>query len=260
MGQIKWYKRDPDQALKGMFGLSLEERGAYNTVLDLIYLRDGKLPDDDRFISGYMSVDVRVWRRIKKRLMDLDKLSVKDGLIHDDVADQVVDEALARVVAARDAGKASAKKRTAKQSTKPQENNEVKPTDVQTDVSTGASTNKNKNKNTPLTPQGEKVKKTVIPEDWKTPPIDDLPPKAKECAKQWPSGKYETHAEAFHSYWRSHRKTMADWKLTWANRIINIHDQVMRSNSFAGGYRSNAQSTPKPMYQQILDEKREKAQ
>ena len=39
MGTLKWYKRDPDAALSGMFELTLEERGAYNTILDLIYSR-----------------------------------------------------------------------------------------------------------------------------------------------------------------------------------------------------------------------------
>ena len=31
MGNIRWYKRDPDAALNGMAVLTLEERGAYNT-------------------------------------------------------------------------------------------------------------------------------------------------------------------------------------------------------------------------------------
>lgn len=144
MGQIKWYKRDPERALKGMFGLNLEERGAYNTVLDLIYLRDGNLPDDDRFIAGYLGVDVRVWRRIKTRLIGLDKLFVKDGLLRDEVADAVVDEALRRVGAARDAGNASAAKRARKSNAENQENKDVGATGVEAGDATGVSTNKSK--------------------------------------------------------------------------------------------------------------------
>ena len=144
MGQIKWYKRDPERALKGMFGLNLEERGAYNTVLDLIYLRDGNLPDDDRFIAGYLSVDVRVWRRIKTRLIGLDKLFVKDGLLRDEVADVVVDEALRRVRAARDAGNASAAKRAGKSDATKPENNDLDATGVEAGDGTGVPTNKNK--------------------------------------------------------------------------------------------------------------------
>lgn len=94
MGVIKWYKRDPSAALNGMMELSLEERGAYNTVLDLIYSRDGKLPDDDRFISGWMMVDVRVWKRIKATLISRKKLYVEDGFIRNERADVEVAEAL----------------------------------------------------------------------------------------------------------------------------------------------------------------------
>lgn len=146
MGQIKWYKRNPEQALNGMMGLSLDERGAYNTVLDLIYHRDGKLPDDDRFLAGYMSVDVRVWRRIKTRLIGLGKLSVVDGVLRDDVADVVLAEALRRLTAAQDAGNASAAKRAAKSGHGKHENNDLGSTGVEAGDATGVPTNKNKKK------------------------------------------------------------------------------------------------------------------
>lgn len=87
MGQIKWYKRDPSAALNGMMELDLQERGAYNTVLDLIYSRDGNLPDDDRFIAGWLRVDVRVWKRIKSTLIDRGKLFIQDGKIRNERAD-----------------------------------------------------------------------------------------------------------------------------------------------------------------------------
>ena len=146
MGQIKWYKRDPEKALNGMMGLSLDERGAYNTVLDLIYHRDGKLPDDDRFLAGYMGVDVRVWRRIKTRLIGLGKLSVIDGMLRDDVADVVVAEALRRLTSAQDAGKASASKRGRKSVSDVNGNRDLGSTPVGTDDATGVPTNKNKKK------------------------------------------------------------------------------------------------------------------
>ena len=51
MGSIKWYKRDPRAALIGMMEMSLAERGAYTTVLDLIYVYDGALPDNAEMIA-----------------------------------------------------------------------------------------------------------------------------------------------------------------------------------------------------------------
>ena len=90
MGQIKWYKRDPEAALEGMRKLTLEQRGAYNTVLDLIYLRDGNLPDDDRFIAGWLDVDVRVWKRLRDGLITAGKLRIEDGFVRNSKADEVV--------------------------------------------------------------------------------------------------------------------------------------------------------------------------
>lgn len=110
MGKIAWYKRDPVAALDGMRVLSLEERGAYNTVLDLIYSRDGNLPDDDRFICGWLGVDLRIWKRIKARLIALGKLYVRGGLLGNARADAVVHDVLAKVVATAQAGRSKGRK------------------------------------------------------------------------------------------------------------------------------------------------------
>lgn len=259
MGQIKWYKRDPERALNGMLGLNLEERGAYNTVLDLIYLRDGKLPDDDRFIAGYLGVDVRVWKRIKQRLIDLGKLSVIDGMIRDDVADVVVDEALRRVVAARNAGKVSADARAKKSGDVKSENRDLASTDVATGVSTGASTNKNKSKSNPPTPQGGRGRK-LIPEDWEAPDPSDLSPQAKACAMQWPTGAYARRAEEFRNYWIADGGRKADWSRTWANRVLAIHEQVMRlsGSSTVAPFDPHAEK-PTPFLDHYLQKRREAA-
>jgi uncharacterized protein YdaU (DUF1376 family) len=133
MGQIRWYKRDPDAALQGMFELNLEERGAYNTVLDLIYSKTNQLPDDERFIAGCLRCDVRVWKRIRRRLIALGKIYLDDGCIRNKRADHEVLRALSRGLSARDAGKASARKRRVA-------DKENKQLDI-TDVATGVSTN-----------------------------------------------------------------------------------------------------------------------
>ena len=96
MGAIKWYKRSPQDALNGMLMLTLEERGAYNTVLDLIYSHDNNLHDDDRFIAGWMRCDIRVWKRIKIRLVELGKIVIENGLVTNFRATSEIDEALAR--------------------------------------------------------------------------------------------------------------------------------------------------------------------
>lgn len=106
--------------------------------------------------------------------------------------------------------------------------------------------NKGKEDNPPNPPsEGQAKGKSLLPEDWVLPSVSDLPPKAKACAEQWTPASYATHGEAFGSYWRARRGMMADWRLTWANRIVTLHGQVMRDQKF-GNAAPSAPSTGKP--------------
>ena len=83
---MKFYKRDPNRALAGMAALTSAQRGIYNSIIDLLYARDGLLPcandQDDRRIAKYITIDIREWRRMKRQLMQLDKIRVtNDGLL-----------------------------------------------------------------------------------------------------------------------------------------------------------------------------------
>lgn len=75
-----WHKRYHEDALSGYMNLSLEERGAYTTILDLLY-RDGEpLADNEHFLAGWMQVSVRKYRLLRDRLLELGKLHhTKDG-------------------------------------------------------------------------------------------------------------------------------------------------------------------------------------
>jgi uncharacterized protein YdaU (DUF1376 family) len=101
MGTLKWYKRDPRAALIGMMGLTLEECGAYNTVLDLLYCRDGILVDDPREIAKWMRCDIRTWKAIRLRLISKGKLYVHNGCLRNERADEEIRSAIDRVSAKR---------------------------------------------------------------------------------------------------------------------------------------------------------------
>jgi uncharacterized protein YdaU (DUF1376 family) len=92
MGLMKWYKRDPNAALQGMMGLSLEERGAYNTILDLIYTSENRLHDDERFMCAWLRCDVRVWKRLRAALIVAGKITIEDGFIRNLRATSEIDE------------------------------------------------------------------------------------------------------------------------------------------------------------------------
>ena len=79
---MKFYYHDPDAALSGMLELSLEQRGAYYSILDLLYSRDGIVPDDDLAVARMIRVHWRTWRALKQQLMAAGKLRVTiDGLL-----------------------------------------------------------------------------------------------------------------------------------------------------------------------------------
>ena len=103
----------------------------------------------------------------------------------------------------------------------------------------------------PIVPplEGGDGKRQFLPNDWKPPPVAELPPKARGCAAQWSSEAYEREAEAFACYWQSEHKMKTDWVKTWANRIIRDHWRVMqdaRRQGFTGQGGGD-----KPLYQLV---------
>ncbi len=100
MARLAWYKRFPEDALAGMMSLNPEQRGIYNTILDLIYLYADELPDDDRFIIGWCHCDLRRYRRVKAELISAGKLFTDGGYLRNGRASAGVLEALARGVTA----------------------------------------------------------------------------------------------------------------------------------------------------------------
>lgn len=81
-----WYKRDVRAALKGMASLTLEECGAYNRVLDYLYLFDGPLDDNDSYIAGLIGCHANKWKAIKAALVAKGRLRVDGGKVDDDRA------------------------------------------------------------------------------------------------------------------------------------------------------------------------------
>lgn len=74
MNDRPWHKRYHSDALAGYLSLSLEERGAYTTLLDLLYDRGRPFPDNDRLIAGYLGVSPRKARAVVQSLLEKGKL------------------------------------------------------------------------------------------------------------------------------------------------------------------------------------------
>lgn len=82
--KLPWYKRNPADWLGATRELTLEERGAYNDLLELMYLRDRPIPDDPRFIAGQLGISPRKWGVIRQALIDADKVILRGDYISND--------------------------------------------------------------------------------------------------------------------------------------------------------------------------------
>ena len=87
-----WYKRYARDFHEGTRKLSLEERGAYSDIIDLIFMAGGPIEDDDKGIAFKLCIDVRKWKRLRSRLLSVGKLYITHGHIHNARAKEVLDQ------------------------------------------------------------------------------------------------------------------------------------------------------------------------
>ena len=91
---MKFYKRDPDRALAGMADLTLQERGAYNTILDALYSRDGVLRADDEMLRRLLGCHGNEYRAVKSKLMGCGKIWIEGGYVKAKGVETTLEEAL----------------------------------------------------------------------------------------------------------------------------------------------------------------------
>lgn len=86
---LPYYPRYPRDFLDGTAGMTLEIKGAYSVVLDLIYMMGERgLPDDARYISGQLGCSVRKWNSIRETLISAGKIFTENGIISNTRADK----------------------------------------------------------------------------------------------------------------------------------------------------------------------------
>ncbi len=81
MNGLPYYKAYPRDFLEGTVGMPFDLKGAYRLVLDLIYMQNGRLPDDARYIAGLLGCTVRAWNGYRERLISMGKLQAENGII-----------------------------------------------------------------------------------------------------------------------------------------------------------------------------------
>lgn len=235
---FEWHARYHQSALDGMLMLTLEERGAYNTILDLIYARGGPVPDDERFLAGWMGCSVKKWRLIRSTLLVKAKLYEcevcgQPSLMNERAAQEIASAASRRRVAAESGAKGGRK---------------------------AAETQKNHSKNNAdaqATLEGSLKLKTetvtITPDDpiGSSPPHDETAPKKAKTRNEFLPASWavsedlygfgeargmtrkeiDDAADEFRDYWGARRDAKAkhsSWDLTFRNRLREVSDRLAR--------------------------------
>jgi uncharacterized protein YdaU (DUF1376 family) len=82
----------PRDFFEGTQEMSLELKGAYIMVLNLMYTRGGPVSDEPGFISRYVGCSVRKWKQVRDELVAMGKLHVHNGMISNSRADEVLEK------------------------------------------------------------------------------------------------------------------------------------------------------------------------
>lgn len=95
MSGLAWFKCYPRDFNEGMAGLTLEERGAYVTLLNLIYARGGPIPEDVWWITSQLGCTRRTWVKVRaalivKRKMYAVNFNGDDCLMNARAADEIL--------------------------------------------------------------------------------------------------------------------------------------------------------------------------
>lgn len=115
MSKIRRVDFSPDEWIAGTRDLTLEERGAYWDLCSLIYSRGGPVADDERWIGKALGCDVRTWRRVRGRLLEVGKLrSIEiegQACLTNGRAEREIERATGRISQAREAADESVRAR-----------------------------------------------------------------------------------------------------------------------------------------------------
>lgn len=69
MTGLPWFKCYPRDFNDGMMGLTMEERGAYVTILNCIYARGGPVHDDPLYFRAMLQCSGKAWSKVRAALI-----------------------------------------------------------------------------------------------------------------------------------------------------------------------------------------------
>ena len=120
---MPYHRRYQGDALQGYRKLTLEQRGAYTTILDLIYDEGGPIEFNERWLAGELNCSLRKAKALLDELLELRKIYVtRDGKISNHRAEQEIGNAL-KISRKRAENGSKRKDNSAEKPEKPSKNN-----------------------------------------------------------------------------------------------------------------------------------------
>ncbi|MBS0258362.1 MAG: YdaU family protein [Proteobacteria bacterium] len=120
---MPYHRRYQGDALQGYRKLTLEQRGAYTTILDLIYDEGGPIEFNERWLAGELNCSLRKAKALLDELLELRKIYVtRDGKISNHRAEQEIGNAL-KISRKRAENGSKRKDNSSEKAEKPNKNN-----------------------------------------------------------------------------------------------------------------------------------------
>lgn len=215
MSKRPWYKRYGGDFIQGTLHMTLEEKGAYSVILDLIYDRGAPIPDDPQWIARACGCSTRKWNQLRARLIELGKITASDGLIDNARAKkQRFSEEIEHDKLAENGSKGAEKKRQNGQLSLI--NNDLEEKGLHEPQKPNQKPDTRSQKEEPPPNGGGRARGTRLPEGSEFPDEWRQWAIAEGCAEPeriWPK---------FHDYWIAQpgqRGVKRDWFATWRNWV-----------------------------------------
>jgi len=223
-----FYRRDPSKALSGMIGLTLEERGVYNTVLDLLYSTWRPLEDDRPFLANWCGCAVQKLNPIIRRLIEKGRLVTFTEGGRTYLSDEAFEAERAKVKGAVStrSGRANVEEKSGEVGEKSAgvgQNPLLLDTENTEKQSVKALEKNREEKNTPLPPKGERRRKPETPLPDGCPSAEIVEAMQSEARGVGANIDLAHEARQFRDWWTAKDGRNRDWDAawrTWARRAI----------------------------------------
>lgn len=209
---LPYYPMYPRDFFEGTQRMSLELKGAYIMLLNLIYTRNGPVADEDGYLARYIGCSVRKWQKLRLELIGLGKVAVENGFIRNSRAD---DELLKRA-------SYSDQKRENRSRSNKNKAEKSRPREARANTEPDTEPEIEKKEEANASSKKPDAKGSRLPPDWSLPDdwLSDAGSIAFKAKQPITEQEIRNEADKFRDYWSAKPGAAGrklDWRGTWRN-------------------------------------------